>query len=31
MKESVFVTQLSSNAGTAVWWIVWVTTTCRFM
>jgi hypothetical protein len=28
---SVFVTQLSSNAGISVWRIVWITTNCHFM
>jgi hypothetical protein len=29
--EGVFVTQLSCHAGNSVWWIVWLTTNCRFM
>jgi len=31
LTEGLFVTQLSSNAGTSVWWIVWVRTNCCFM
>jgi len=31
LTEGVFVTQLSSNAETSVWRIVWVMTNCHFM
>ena len=31
LKDGVFVTQMSSNAGISVWWIVWVKTNCCFM
>ena len=31
LKEDVFITQLSSNAGIWVWWIVWFIINCCFM
>jgi len=31
LKEDVFVTQMSSNAGAPFWRIVWVKTDCSFV